>query len=94
MGYWIRKVIPTGTEPPLIRWEAEPNGHLCSFPSRDELADAGPRSVWCCECGQRWRLTAPFWRPMGAPGAQDTDPADLPSWVRGLSRDPAATDDA
>ena len=77
MGDWIRKV-PHRRSEALLRGSAPSDEHNCLMP--DDPA-AGPRSIWQCECGQRWRVTVPFWRPLGRPLAATSD-APAPAWLR------------
>lgn len=87
MSKWIRKtpVVPLHDVPVSQPESALGTAHHCSPP---QDVDAGPRSVWECDCGQRWRIAMPFWRPLGAPDSTRT-PATLPGWVLEL-RDPSS----
>ena len=84
VGRWIRR---TPTDPivdlPVAR--GEESGHECELPA---AIDAGPRSIWECDCGLRWRIAVPHWRPL--PTAVNpiiAPPLDLPAWVRSLGQD-------
>ena len=88
MGRWIRK---TPTEPlvelPVARSEQDEGSHQCELPP---ATDAGPRSVWECDCGQRWRIAIPHWRPLPNASEQANKPLDVPQWVIAINkrRDP------
>ena len=77
MGEWIRKV-PHRRSEALLRGPAPGDEHNCVMP---DDPGAGPRSIWQCECGQRWRVTVPYWRPLGQRLPQEGDAA-TPAWLR------------
>jgi hypothetical protein len=85
VGRWIRK---TPTEPlvdlPVARSEQDEGSHQCELP---RALDAGPRSVWECDCGLRWRIAVPHWRPLPSAAAEaPSKPLDLPEWVIAINR--------
>ena len=90
MAKWIRT---TAVEPPrnllVLRLDApEDETHHCQPPLSVEV---GPKSIWECDCGNRWRISAPYWRPLR------THPAprgEVPSWVATLSDDLLDADEA
>ena len=81
MSRWIRKTpVPVLQALPVrVVRTADADHHQCVPPAE---VDAGPRSVWECDCGQRWRIAIPYWRPLGE---AETHPVELPGWVRLLT---------
>ncbi len=84
MSRWIRKtpLLPRQDVPVRVVTEQSGDGHRCLPPGR---VDAGPRSVWECDCGVRWRIAVPYWRQL-ASAEETSEPreAGVPDWVRGL----------
>lgn len=88
MGDWIRKLPqrPTGT---VLRAPVPEDAHDCVMPVD---AEAGPRSLWQCECGCRWRMTVPYWRPIGGEPNPGTAALSSPPWLRLLDDGPRAAE--
>lgn len=78
MGRWVRKT-PADQMPrlPVARPELGEAEHECRLP---DVRGAGARSIWECDCGLRWRIAVPHWRPLAA-SKQESAPLDLPQWV-------------
>lgn len=84
---WIN-VVPIGILRDIPARTVERNGHRCAPPTD---AAVGPRSVWECDCGLRWRITAPYWRPIGPlrdlQDGGDMVQTSLPLWVLALNEE-------
>jgi hypothetical protein len=82
MGRWVRKT-PTDpmTELPVARPELADGKHECQLPA---ATDVGARSIWECDCGLRWRIAVPHWRPMAASSDAERRLA-VPQWVISIS---------
>ena len=84
MARWIRRTPPLTLQDipvvsPTRAENVQPEEHTCQPPAH---AAAGPRSVWECDCGQRWRITMPYWRPIGKTVIGPSH--GLPRWVLDL----------
>ena len=81
MGRWVRKTSAERMlELPVVRPELADAKHECQLP---DAGDAGARSIWECECGLRWRIAVPHWRPLSS--KSPTTPIDLPQWVASIA---------
>ncbi len=85
MSRWIKKtpLLPLQEIPVRVVRAGHGDGHSCAPPGE---VDAGPRSIWECDCGERWRIAVPYWRSLG--GAEGAAVAEVPAWVRALGSPP------
>ena len=85
MSRWIRKTPLTSQQaiPVRVITESDASAHECVPPDH---VDAGPRSVWECDCGTRWRIATPYWRPLR--GRRQQLVTEVPAWVRDMVDQP------
>ena len=88
MPRWIKKtpLRPQQEVPLRVVGDGPALMHQCVPPGS---VSVGPRSIWECDCGQRWRIAVPYWRRVdgGEPSA-----VEMPAWVRSITdqlNDPA-----
>ena len=81
MSRWIKKttLLPSQSVPVRVASGAV-GDHDCAPPGD---VDAGPRSIWECDCGRRWRIATPYWRGVAEPLQRAES---LPEWVVTMSQ--------